>query len=111
MQMASGTAMDVATDGTALKLVGDFDVRSTGLVREALYDHIDARTEGDLVVDLTAVTTIDATALRVLAVATRAAERDGHRLLLRGCNASVRRMLTLARLRHLVMVEPLAVTG
>lgn len=101
--------VDVEVDGATLRLAGDFDVRSTGVVREALYDHLEAHDPGcahELVVDLTEVPSVDETALRVLAVATRAAERRGHRLVLRGCCPSVRRMLTLARFRHLVAVEP-----
>lgn len=104
--------VDLRIEGPALKLVGDFDVRSTSEVRDALYAHLHAHPEYDVVVDLSGVPSIDPTALRLLAVATRAAERNGHRLLLRGCSPSVRRMLTVARLRHLVMVEPaLAVTA
>lgn len=101
--------VDLEVDGATLKLVGDFDVRSTGAVRTALYDHLEAHARPcthDIVVDLTNVPSVDETALRVLAVATRVAERRGHRLVLRGCCPSVRRMLTLARFRHLVAVEP-----
>lgn len=104
--------VDLEVDGSILKLVGDFDVRSTSTVRQALYAHLEAHTdtcEHDIVVDLSGVPSVDETALRVLAVATRAAERAGHRLVLRGCSPSVRRMLTVARFRHLVSVEPVAV--
>ena len=68
----------------SLVLSGDFDVRSTWEVRNAIYDHLEGHDE-DVVVDLTDVTTIDVTALKVLAVATRQASRDGHHLILRGC--------------------------
>lgn len=109
--------VDLEVDGPTLKLVGDFDVRSTSAVRQALYEHMatqarpddDGTTTCDVVVDLADVHSIDATALRVLAVATRVAERNGYRLLLRGCSPSVRRMLTVAKFRHLVSVEPIAV--
>ena len=36
--------MDITTDGATLRLSGDFDVRSTWRVREALYDHLAATT-------------------------------------------------------------------
>ena len=62
-----------------------------------------------MVVDLSDVNAIDVTALKVLAVATRAASRDGHHLTLRGCGPSVRRMLHLSRLIRVVEVERQAV--
>ena len=36
--------MDIVTDGARLVLSGAFDVRSTGEVRTAIYDHLDAGT-------------------------------------------------------------------
>lgn len=97
--------MDIATDGPTLVLSGAFDVRSTGKVRKALYDHLHVYDQQDVVVDLTDVFTIDLTALKVLAVATRQASRDGHHLTLRGCGPAVRRMLHLTRLIRVVEVE------
>ncbi len=96
--------MDIVHDGHALVLTGDFDVRSTMEVRNAIYEHLLGRDE-DVVVDLTGVTTIDKTALKVLAVATRQAARSGRRLTLRGCGPSVRRMLHLSHLIRMVEVE------
>jgi anti-anti-sigma factor len=102
--------MDIMTDGPTLVLSGDFDVRSTWEVRNAIYDHLEGYDQ-DVVVDLTDVTTIDMTALKVLAVATRMASRDGHHLTLRGCGPSVRRMLHLSRLIRVVEVERTAVSA
>jgi anti-anti-sigma factor len=96
--------MEIFTDGPTLHLSGDFDVRSTMEVRNAIYDHLGGH-DADLVVDLTDVTTIDMTALRVLAFATRQATRSGHHLTLRGCGPAVRRMLHLSRLIRVVEVE------
>ncbi|MFC7493698.1 MULTISPECIES: STAS domain-containing protein [unclassified Nocardioides] len=96
--------MDITTDGSILHLSGDFDVRSTMEVRAAIYDQLRGH-EVDLVVDLTDVETIDMTALKLLAVATRQASRDGHHLTLRGCGPAVRRMLTLSRIGRVVAVE------
>ncbi|WP_085872974.1 MULTISPECIES: STAS domain-containing protein [unclassified Nocardioides] len=96
--------MEILTDGSTLVLSGDFDVRSTWEVRTAIYEHLEGHDE-DVVVDLTDVTTIDMTALKVLAVATRMASRDGHRLTLRGCGPAVRRMLHLSHLIRVVEVE------
>ncbi len=101
--------MHVATDGPALVLSGDFDARSTGQVRAALYDHL--AVHGDVVVDLTDVVTVDVIALRVIAAASRQAGRDGRHLTLRGCNGAVRRLLHLTRLIRLVEVERDAVSA
>ena len=102
--------MDIMTDGPTLVLSGEFDVRSTMEVRNALYDHLEGHAE-DVVVDLTQVTVVDLTALKVLAVATRRASREGHHLMLRGCGPSVRRMLHLSRLIRVVEVERQAVSA
>jgi anti-anti-sigma factor len=96
--------MEIVTDGPTLVLIGDFDVRSTGEVRNAIYDHLEGHDE-DVVVDLTDVYAVDLTALKVLAVATRQASRAGHHLTLRGCGPSVRRMLHISRLIRVVEVE------
>lgn len=99
--------MDIGTDGSALVLGGDFDVRSTGEVRTALYNAL--RTHGHVLVDLSEVTTVDVTALRVLAVASRQASRQGGHVTLRGCNGAVRRLLHMTHLIRLVRVERTAV--
>ncbi|HEU4811719.1 MAG TPA: STAS domain-containing protein [Nocardioides sp.] len=102
--------MDIVTDGSTLVLSGDFDVRSTWEVRNAIYEHLEGHDE-DVVVDLTDVTTVDVTALKVLAVATVRAIHSGHHLTLRGCGPSVRRMLHLSRLIRVVEVERLAASA
>jgi anti-anti-sigma factor len=102
--------MDITFDGSTLALHGDFDVRSTFQVRNAIYERLDGY-EQDVVVDMTEVETIDVTALRVLAVATRQATRSGHRLTLRNCGPSVRRMMHLSRLAHSFEVERAAASA
>src|SRR5262245_30446505 len=102
--------MQIVTDGPTLRLSGAFDVRSTWQVRDAIYDHLAAREE-DVVVDLTDVDTIDLTALKVLAVATRRAGSLGRHLTLRGCGPAVRRLLHMSRLIRVVEVERVAATA
>ena len=102
--------MEIMSDGSTLVLSGDFVVRSTWEVRNAIYDHLEGYDE-DVIVDLTNVTAIDVTALKVLAVATRTASREGHHLTLRGCGPAVRRMLHLSRLIRVVEVERSAVSA
>ena len=96
--------MDIVTRGATIVLSGAFDVRSTGVVRKAIYDHLNSRDE-DVFIDLTDVDSVDLTALKVLAVATRQASRLGHHLILRGCRPAVRRLLHLSRLIRVVQVE------
>ncbi|MGZ4428431.1 MAG: STAS domain-containing protein [Nocardioidaceae bacterium] len=96
--------MDITTNGTALVLAGRFDGRSSSRVREALYRHIESTAE-DVVVDLSGVESLDATALKMLAAATKLMERDGRALTLRGCTPAIRRVILFTRLRRLVQVE------
>ena len=95
--------MDITTDGATLVLSGDFDARSTMEVRSALYDRLAEHEH--VVADLTQVETVDLTALRVLAMASRQAAREGHHLTLRGCGPAVIRMLHLSHLIRVVDVE------
>jgi anti-anti-sigma factor len=102
--------MRIVSDGPTIVLSGDFDVRSTWEVRDALRDRLDGR-ERDIVVDLTEVTAMDLTAARVLAYASREAGRSGNHVTLRGCGPAVRRMLHLSRLMRFVDVERAAATA
>ena len=96
--------MEIVSDGPTLVLSGDFDVRSTWEVRQAIYDLLEGHDE-DVVIDLTDVDSVDVTALKVLGVATREASRAGHHLTLRGCGPAVRRLLHLSHLIRVVELE------
>lgn len=95
--------MNISLDGTTLVLEGDFDVRSTWLVRKVLRDLV--KDHEAVVVDLSRVPSVDHTALKVLAFASRRAHRAGRTVRLRGCRPQVVRMLHLTRLMPLVVVE------
>jgi anti-anti-sigma factor len=103
--------MEIVTDGPILLLSGDLDVRSTGEVRNAVYDHLRVSDEGAVTIDVSEVETIDLTALRVLAVASRFALRDGQRIVLRGACPAVRRMLHLSHLVGFFEVERDAISA
>jgi anti-anti-sigma factor len=96
--------MEIITDGPTLVLSGHFDARSTMEARTAIYEHLEGHDE-DVVVDLTDVTAVDLTALKVLAVATVEAGRAGHHLFLRGAGPAVRRILAKSRLIRVVELE------
>lgn len=102
--------MDIVSDGHTLVLHGDFDVRCTWEVRDAIYERIDVL-DDDVVLDMTDVGTIDATALRLIAVATRHAWLTGHHLTVRNPGPAVRRMVHLTRLAHAIEVERAAATA
>jgi anti-anti-sigma factor len=97
--------MELTANGATLRLTGRFDVRCTGEVRDALYRLIDDSSPADVVVDLSAVESVDATALKVLAAATMVMERDGRHLVLRGCSPALRRVLAFTKLRRVMQVE------
>ena len=102
--------MDIISDGHTLMLHGDFDVRSTFAVRTAIYEVLDLHDE-DVVLDMTDVSAIDLTALRLLAVATRHAWLTGHHLTVRNPGPAVRRMAHLAHLAHAIEVERVAASA
>ena len=102
--------MDIVHEGQTLVLTGDFDVRSTMEVRNAIHELLGGF-ERDLTIDLTEVHTIDVTAARVLAYATIETSRAGHHLRVRGCGPAVRRMLQVSRLARFIEVERAAATA
>ncbi len=95
--------MELVRDGAVLLLGGPLDGRSTFEVRTAIYDHLGSF--DDVVVDVHDVDWIDGTALRMLAVATRYAERGGQHLVLRGITPHLRRSLRHSRLTQLLELE------
>ena len=96
--------MELTTDGSTLRIGGQLDVRSITELRIAIYDHLEAH-PGHVVLDLSDVESADLTVLKMLAVASRMANRAGHRVTVRDCPDGVRRLLHLAHLRGLVTVE------
>ena len=96
--------MELVTEGSTLRIGGQLDVRCVTELRNAVYDHLDAH-PGHVVLDLSEVEAADLTVLKMLAVASRMANRAGHRVTIRDCPNGVRRLLHLAHLRGLMTVE------
>ena len=91
------------TRDNTIAVSGTLDGRCTAELRDRLR-HLLAEHEL-VVVDLSDVASVDMTTLKLLAAASRTAQRDGRRLVLRGASSGVRRLLHLSHLRGLVALE------
>ena len=81
------------------RLEGVLDGRDAPAVRDALYAAVAAAEPGSVcVLDVSHATLVDLTVLRAVAVASRHAERNGVRVVLRGGSAAARRCAQLAGL-------------
>lgn len=100
-------SFDTSVDGHTLVLSGDFDVRSTFQVRNAIYDLLQREHDSTrpAVIDISGVDNADLTALKVIAAASRVAQRSGKRMLIRGTSPNVLRMLHLSHLIRAVELD------
>ena len=96
---ATGPAcrVEVLVPGAVVRLSGRLDVAAAADVRMALVDAL-VDGNGELVLDVAALTGLDATGLGVLVGGHRRAQREGRVLVLRDVSAPVARLLFLTRL-------------
>ncbi|HEY3501485.1 MAG TPA: STAS domain-containing protein [Actinocatenispora sp.] len=88
-----------------VRLAGRLDSHTTGAVRERLHAAV-RDGDGPLLIDLSALDTIDATGLGVLVGTHRLAEQAGRPIALRGTPKRLQRLLRVTRLdRFLPTVE------
>lgn len=90
--------------GDVVRISGQLDARSTHELRAALRERAE-HCDG-VVVDLSEVESVDLVALRMLAALSRYENQRGRRFRLRGCPPRVLRLLHLAHLRGLMLLEP-----
>ncbi|HEX7739691.1 MAG TPA: STAS domain-containing protein [Marmoricola sp.] len=96
--------LELYRDGATLHILGQVDGRGTADLRDAIRTQLDLY-EGDVVLDVAEVESVDLLALRTIAVASREAMLHGQRVLLRDCPPMFRRLLHLSHLRALVTYE------
>ncbi len=97
--------MHALNHGDPLAFSGRLDGRTSAEVRDQLYAHIESHPDQDVVVDLTRVEAVDATALRLLAAAAYRVNQAGRHVVLRGCSPVLRRGLAAAGWRRLFLLE------
>ncbi len=93
------------SDTDLITLSGHLDGRCTGELRDAITAHLSGHPDEDLQLDMSAVESLDLTALRLLAAVAVKLQREGHRVVLVGCTPSVRRILTHGVLPRLFVVQ------
>lgn len=94
--------------GALLAVSGRLDVSVAADVRLELVDAVTGGS-GDLVLDLSGLTALDATGLGVLVGAHRRAQRAGRTLVLRDVTPAVARLLSLTRLDKVLRTTRTAV--
>ena len=95
---------DFKDDAIVLRLTGDVDLETAGLLDAPLQTlQLDGRT--DLVVDLSGIGFIDSTGLRVLVQAHRRAVIRGRALLIRGATDHARRLFQVTGIDRELMIE------
>ena len=102
--MTSARSMTVLADDAALRLSGELDAAGAPALRSALSDRV-GRGEGDVVVDLQALTFIDSIGMGALVKAAGQLERQDRRLRVVGAQGPVRRAMETAGIGDRIGLE------
>jgi anti-anti-sigma factor len=102
--------MRISGDRAELAIEGRLDVRTAADARVRLHDAVDGG-EGDLILDLHALESWDATGLGVIMGTHRRAGRGGRRLVLRGVPAQLQRLLVATKLHRILAIEGMEPTA
>lgn len=104
-EVSDALKIDVVVEGgrVVCELTGELDSTTSPLLRTVLNDQLDA--SQDTVIDLSAVSFIDSSGVGVLVGALRRFQETGHKLSLRGPNASLRRVLEMTGLSAAFPIE------
>ena len=95
----------VTAGETSVMLLDDhLDVRNVAAVRASLTEAL-RRADGDVVLDLATLTSIDAAGLGMLTAVHLRCERVGFRLVLRNCPREIRRVLAVTRLNRILHLD------
>ena len=95
-------SVEPTDEGTRVVPRGALDTAVAARLRAPL---VDAAERGDVELDLAGVPFVDSAGLTVLVVANAAAQRHGHRLLVRGVGPRVMRLLLITELHRALDVE------
>jgi len=90
--------------GDLVVISGPLDVTTVPDVRGVLHAAVDHGT-GDVIIDLAEVDLVDATGLGVLVGTHRRAQRAGRRIVLRGVQPRIMRVLTVTRLNRVIALD------
>lgn len=100
--MTAATPLDITATDAGLTIAGELDAHTAPLLSEAIASFED----GDLRLDMAAVTFVDSSGLRVLIEAHRSAEVDGRNVEIFHPSKSLRRLLEISGVDgHLNIVE------
>jgi anti-anti-sigma factor len=102
---ALAIACAVQNGGAALSLEGELDMATAAALEERLSD-LEDHGSRHLVLDLTGLSFIDSTGLRVLLQATARAHDRGHELILRPARGTVQRVFEITGVQAELRFEP-----
>ncbi len=93
-----------STPSSTIVLDEFLDVRNVADVRASLNEVLETA-DGDVVLDLSALESIDATGLGMITAIHLRCERSGSRLVLRNCPREIRRVLAVTRLNRILHLD------